>query len=541
MLRRLGATAMIVAALAALAALVTRAEAGAQVVELQGGASSFYNGYGLAANVWNGDYDGWLGAGYQGGLRVGGFVRLAQPHDTVRAGDDVLSFLLPTDIFGGAYEVLVQGASWQAERRRVRWSLFGGVSAGGLAAPGFAARNAEQPFGAASADVVVAPRLTLSELVAVGHRQTLMSSIKWDDHRGTTTAVDAGEGAGRPYAAVGFSADRPHWSLRASYIHSADEFRLAAVPGPAQTHLDGLNAELDLHIGDRLLLSATQHTFVRDSAAMDVSRARGSSVSATLDGAAGYASVGVYLSHASAGDGLSDYFTVGHAFSDRFATDLYLLRYRFNLGAPTTTPVASFRERLLQRLSLQEMISGLPKRGLTGGVGGELVTPLGTFGAGYQIVYSPFQVAHPFIRTLDLSLKVATGDYSANVATATDAAGRTTLDVDAARYLYLGGESDVATMPIRGRIERFVVRGVVRDDVGRAVAGAALTIGGQSVYTDSNGRFFVRVSSDHPVDLVVSLDAFVTAGQFSVVRAPDQVVPMPEDRAADIDVVVHRQ
>ena len=473
-------------------------------------------------------------------MRVGGFLRLAQPQDTVRMGDDVLSLLLPTDLFGGAYQVLVQGVSWQAARRRVRWSLFGGASVGGVAAPGFAARNAQQPFGAAVADVTLTPRVTLSELAAVSARQTLMSSVKWDDHRGTTAGLDAGEGAGRPYTAAGIGAERARWALRTSYIYSADEFRLAAVPGPAQTHLDGLNAELDLHAGNQVLLSATQHTFVRDSAAMDVSRARGSSVSVTVDGAAGYASVGVYLSHASGGDGLSDYFTFGRVFSDRFATDLYLLRYRFNLGAPTTTPVANFRERIVQRLSLQEMISGLPRHGLTGGIGGELVTPLGTFGGGYHIVYSPFQVAHPFIRTFDLSLRVATGDYSANVATATDAAGRTTLDVDAARFLYLGGAGDISARPLGGRIERYVVRGVVRDEEGRGVAGAALTVGGESVYTDSNGRFFVRVANGRAVDLVVAFDGFLTTGQFSVVRAPAQVVPMPEDRAADVEILLHR-
>jgi len=89
-------------------------------------------------------------------------------------------------------------------------------------------------------------------------------------------------------------------------------------------------------------------------------------------------------------------------------------------------------------------------------------------------------------------------------------------------------------------IAKYVVQGVVMDDHGSAVEGAALHIGRELVYTDSSGRFMVRFSKRGPFPLSVAPEEFITNGVYEVVSAPSQVSAQPEDNASDVQVAVRR-
>ena len=65
--------ASLLAALGALAAVAAAADpddAGAQVLQLQGGGSSLYQGYGGTLNIWGPTYEGQVGLGWLDGLRM---------------------------------------------------------------------------------------------------------------------------------------------------------------------------------------------------------------------------------------------------------------------------------------------------------------------------------------------------------------------------------------------------------------------------------------------------------------------------------------
>jgi hypothetical protein len=90
------------------------------------------------------------------------------------------------------------------------------------------------------------------------------------------------------------------------------------------------------------------------------------------------------------------------------------------------------------------------------------------------------------------------------------------------------------------RFQKYLIRGLVRDEGGRPVAGAVLRLGEDVVVTGEDGRYFLRTNSAKTITLAVLLDEFLNPGQFDVVSAPSAVTPVAEDRAAEILIVVRR-
>ena len=103
--------------LAAWLALVPN-DAHAQVFELQGGGSSFNQGYGGALNVWSDRFEGNVGLGYLDGLRFSVFFKRLIGRDTLRLGNDAIPVRFATDVFGGSHTILAQGAGMRRATKR---------------------------------------------------------------------------------------------------------------------------------------------------------------------------------------------------------------------------------------------------------------------------------------------------------------------------------------------------------------------------------------------------------------------------------------
>jgi|SRR6185503_14903832 hypothetical protein len=89
-------------------------------------------------------------------------------------------------------------------------------------------------------------------------------------------------------------------------------------------------------------------------------------------------------------------------------------------------------------------------------------------------------------------------------------------------------------------ISKYLIQGVVLDDQGAPVEGAALHIGRQLSYTNSSGRFMVRFSKPGSFPLSLAPEEFLTNGVYQVVSAPAQVQAESEDSVSDVRVVVRR-
>jgi hypothetical protein len=85
-----------------------------------------------------------------------------------------------------------------------------------------------------------------------------------------------------------------------------------------------------------------------------------------------------------------------------------------------------------------------------------------------------------------------------------------------------------------------IVGGRVEDASGEPIAGAAIRIGRDLVFSDSRGLFFTRVKSPGDLPLVVALEEFTAPGAYAVVSAPAIVCAAREDTALEYKVILKR-
>jgi hypothetical protein len=119
--------------------------------------------------------------------------------------------------------------------------------------------------------------------------------------------------------------------------------------------------------------------------------------------------------------------------------------------------------------------------------------------------------------------------------------GHLRYSIGVSTYLYrLSGMAMNANSPDSFSISKYVIEGVVLDDQGAPVEGAALHVGKQVAYTDSSGRFMLRFSKRGSFLLSVAPEEFLTNGVYQVVSAPSEVHAESEEGAAEVRVVVRR-
>jgi hypothetical protein len=85
---------------------------------------------------------------------------------------------------------------------------------------------------------------------------------------------------------------------------------------------------------------------------------------------------------------------------------------------------------------------------------------------------------------------------------------------------------------------KYVVQGTVKDEAGNPIEGAALRIGKDISYTDSDGHFLARFSKRGPFPLTVEPQEFLSALPYEAVSAPSQVKADPDTAATPIEITV---
>jgi hypothetical protein len=80
----------------------------------------------------------------------------------------------------------------------------------------------------------------------------------------------------------------------------------------------------------------------------------------------------------------------------------------------------------------------------------------------------------------------------------------------------------------------------VADEAGKPIRGAALRIGKELAFTDSDGLFFVRVAKRSGMPVEVAFDEFLAPGNWEMVTVPEKANPALEEDAPELAVVLRR-
>jgi hypothetical protein len=521
-------------------ALAPRGVAAQTVVEVQGGGSSLLGGYGATANYWHAGYDGWVGLGYLNGLRLGAFLRTGFKKDTLRIGNDALVLRFPTDLFSTGSNLLVQGVSYTGGSARTSYLVFGGASSDGLAAPAFQAANPDKPLGAVRLRHLLTDRVRVSADAVFTRRQTVMPGVQWQATPDLTTALVAGAGSDRPYAASSAYFRRGDLEVKSSYVWNPHRFRRADVPGPNQAETDRENLQVSYAVSPNLSVGFARQNFVQDSAdTQPIVRASGNSFFASGRVRDFRLAGGLYDSRAAGVHNLSSYAAIGRQIASWLDAEGFLLQSRPEGLPVTTTPILHLRWTVSPRLGLNQQVifnDGRP----TVLLGAVIRTGIGEFGADYQIVHQPFRPFDPFRSSLNLTARLQLGNYSTSLGTYVREDGAVDYSASGSTFLYMGGMGGIQPQMVGtgGSMGRFVVRGVVRDETGRPVEGAAIGVGSEVVFTNSAGEFFLRVRSPRDYDLSVQLDQFLFPGQWEIVQAPTRCRAQAEASAPTTEIIL---
>jgi len=507
------------------------------VVEMQGGGSSLNGGYGATANFWRSSVDGWIGLGYLDGFRAGAFLRKAVNKDTMRIGNDALVMRLPTDVFTPGFNLLVQGISFSGGNERSSYLAFGGASSSGLGAPSFQASSIEEPMGAIFLQHRVAPTVRLTATTLFADQQTVLPGVQWQPTPDLTTALVAGVGSGRPYAASSVVLRQGPLGVKASYAWNPERFRRAAVATPNQTEVDRENISITYEVSPEFSVGVGRQNYVQDSAdSKPAIRATGNTVFAGGVLANTRLTAGLYDSHSEGISNLSSYLAVGRELAHWLDAEVFVLQSRPEGLPVVTTPLANLRWRLSSRIGLSQQVSfhaGHP----TVLFGASLITPIGEFVADYQVVHQPLKPTNPFRSALNLTARLQLGKYSTSVGTYVQPDGSVDYSASGSTFLYMGSFGGAQPQQVGGRMARYVIRGAVHDEEGQAVEGAAVEIGGEVVFTNSSGEFFLRVGRPTRSAVKVLTGEFLLPGQWEVVNAPAEVEAGPETRPG-IEIVL---
>ena len=499
------------------------------VVEVQGGGSSLNDGYGATANFWRSSVDGWIGLGYLNGFRAGAFLRKSLGRDTLGVGNNALIMQLPTDVFTPGFNLLVQGVSFSGGNDRWSYMAFGGASSDGLSAPTFQATSIQQPLGAFFTQRRVAPTVRLTATTLFSQRQTILPGIQWQPLPDLTTAFVAGIGSGRPYAASSVLLRQGPLGVKASYGWNPRRFRRAPVATPNQTEVDRENVTVTYDLGSQFSVGVGRQNYVQDSADSKLPvRATGNTAFAGGVWADTRLTAGIYDSQSEGISNLSSYMAVGRELTRWLDAELFVLQSRPVGRAVTTTPIANLRWRVTSRLGLSQQISWHDKRP-TILFGASLMTPIGDFAADYQIVHQPFQPFNPFRSALNLTARLQLGKYSTSVGTYVQPDGSVDYSASGRTFLYMGTFGGMQPQQVGGRMARYVVRGMVREEDGTPVEGAAIEIGGEVVFTNSTGQFFHRLGRPGRSAVKVLTAEFLLPGQWEVVAAPSDAIAGSEN------------
>lgn len=514
----------------------------AQVFQIQGGGSSLFDGYGGLVNIWGNGYEASLGVGYLDGLKLGASARrLLQGRDTLRLGNDQLPFTLDTDVFGPGGNIFAQGASVQRRRGRTQLWTFAGSSATALSAPYFASQRPVHAMAYVRVRHDISRALSVSAHTVVTDRQSALATARWRPSLGMTSAATFGLGTNAPYAAISWEATRPTWEVKASLVGMSSHFRRSSAPMPLQSEMDRDNVLALWKPRDGWSFGVGRQHFRQDSAFRSLPQ-RATLNQLTVTGRAiGTAFTGGWLvSEAGRTPNISSYVSGRRDVTDRLQAELYLLRVWKPTAARASTPVLIVREAISPRLSLLQTISR--NQGRTSvNFGGTVSTGMSSISLDYQVVHSPYLARDPFVQTMGLNARLHLKGGAFSIGSFVTPDGRLHYSAQGSTFVYRGLSSTTgSSAQPGGRLDPYIVHGRVVDDGGAPIEGAAIEVGGEVLYTDSRGRFFVRRPTGRPLVLRVILDDFLQPGRFDVVTAPETVTPSRVNASPPVVIVLRR-
>jgi hypothetical protein len=518
----------------------------AQIFHPQAGSSSLFNAHGGSVEFQAPGYSGSVGAGVIDGSLVFGEVLRTQFHGYgLTAGDDVLPFNLPTDVFVNDHYFFGKGLGVAKKSGRIGFAAFGGATSLALGAPYFSAARAEQPFGLFFAQFQQSPQLRFVIRTIASEKQTVIVGMEWSPRKWFSYSFSGGRGANSPYLGNAVVIEREKLTFKGAYISADQNFqRIGTQSTPLVSEPIKDNLYLGLHPLPNLSFSLSRQNVLSPLTA-DQPSLEGTihQLGANTIFYGVRLNANLYQSRVSAKDSIGYAFSADRALGRKLdgGFDFYKSKSQGDFANQSMT--AHLREAIAQSFSLTEYVTR--SGGQTAfNLGGELqLSNRFSISLSHETAYLPFRAATaggPFTHVYNVSLQFRPfGNLQLAASTNVAPDGKIRYTTSVGDYVYRSSGLQSNGM-LSLNIPKYVVLGKVADASGAALAGVALQVGGQMVFSDSQGAFLVRFPKRKKVTFKVSFDDFLTATPYTIVAAPASAETALEGQAIPLTIVLQR-
>lgn len=526
--------------------LIISAPASSQIFHLQGGGSTLIDAQGGSIEFEAQGYSGAIGGGLINGRFEYGAVLRTEFHGyKLVAGDEVLRFDLPTDIFNNNHYFYSRGAGFRKSWENSSLSVFGGMTSSFLGAPYFKAARPSNPFGLVFYDRKLAPGWRFVARSILTEKSTFLAGVEYAPSKTFAAALTGGSGANAPYGAVSVFSERTWLSLRANYIYADKGFRRVKAQEPVVAETDRENITLDLRPTTRFTIHLARQNilFPLDNSPKRASRAVTNSGGVNFSLFHTQIGSSVYLAESEGVANRGVTFSAYRGFGTRISGSFNYYRNRPDKGAPSTSYTFSVREQVVRRLQLAQYLTRSNGQ-TTFSFGGDFNSNRFSVGVSHDTSYVPFRPASaggPWVNVYNVHFAVRPfGNTEINGQTNVAPDGKVRWSIAGSQYIYRYAGLTTGGRSPKLRIGVYVIKGRVLDDEGQPIAGAAIRIGDQEAFSDTDGVFLARFSKRGAQPVHVALEDFLTTAYYEVVTAPAAADSAPEDQAQEITIRLKR-
>ena len=516
----------------------------AQFITVGGGVSNVVPAEGGSISFEGPKFSSYFGLGELGGvLGMGTYLKTTIGSEQVTLGDQPVIFDLPTDIFETNHFFMTRGVGVTAKIGNANIFAFGGGTAVASGTQFFQTAKVDSRAGMVFTDVQLSSNLHFYSKTVISRQLTSIEALDWRPRKWLRTGVAAGVGSSQPYFAATSDLERNWLSLRVAYYSASDRFRRITAPSVYASEVDRENilATVKPYSGAGLILG---HQNFLQPQGMDPSapylRATVNQAQGSFEIAQFQLGAGLFQSHSTVASNLAEAFSAARQITNSVGFGVTYFRTLSGPIPAISSLSTSIRETISPKLSLLEVIDYSQGRANIQ-FGGSYVTNRLAVNVDYQTLYMPFLV-NPFSQGISISLRVRMfKGMQWNVQTFRSGDGRLRYTASAdtlltTKFRAAGSSEDDAFKHLH-----YIVRGHVQDEAGNRVEGAAIRIGEQLVFTNSDGEFFLRRNKIGTAALEVVLTEFLNSAPFHLVLAPPSVKIYPEGAAPEIVIVLARK
>lgn len=522
-------------------AILLAGRANAQVFRVQGGTSTMLNAEGGSVEFKAPKYDGSVNLGYfEGHLRFGAENRYQFHKFTLLTGDETVPFILPTDVFDASHYFSMRGIGVTHRDSTKEYYAFGGMTSTWLGTGLFNAATSDNPAGMLFYEQKLNNHFKFFSRNIVSLQQTFLQGLEYRPNRSMRAALTGGIGSNQKYFAASFDAETQKLIFKTSYVLTGNSFQRISLATPLSSEVNKGNVQVLYKPLEFFSVTAGHQNILEPlTLAGVVKQATVNQLSADFHVEKFYFGGGQFSSSSSGIHAQGTNLYAGRRFGRLLEVNENWFQSKSE-GQPNTTILSgTIRENLSSRLSLLQLISRTNGQ-TTFAFGGDFTSNRLMLQADYQNVYLPFRPDHPFEQALALNAAVRVlGPMQITAASNVDPTGHLRYTFGMSTYVYrISGMTSTHSESFS--IAKFLVQGVVNDDQGNPVEGAALRIGKELVYSDSTGAFLARMGKHGPFPLSVVPVEFLTNGAYETVSAPSTVRAETDDAAANLEIVIRR-